>query len=80
MADASFKILIASISEGLIAFNGLLDPPTPPASKGIPSTTYNGLELRFKDPIPLIRTLESSPGAPLFETIETPATFPLINC
>jgi len=39
VADASFKILIASISAGLIAFNGLLDPPTPPASNGIPSTT-----------------------------------------
>ena len=23
------------MSEGLIAFNGLLDPPTPPASKGV---------------------------------------------
>ena len=27
-----------------------------------------------------VKTFESSPGAPLFETIETPATFPLINC
>ena len=68
------------MSAGLIAFSGLLDPPTPPESKGIPSTTYNGLEFKFKEPIPLIRTLESSPGAPLFETIETPATFPLISC
>ena len=60
VAEASFKILIASISAGFIAFNGLLDPPTPPESKGIPSTTYKGLEFKFKEPIPLIRTLESS--------------------
>ena len=80
VAEASFKILIAAISFGLITFKPLLAPPTPPASKGTPSTTYKGFEFKFNDPIPLIKTFESSPGAPLFETIETPATFPLINC
>jgi hypothetical protein len=43
--------------------------------KGIPSTTYKGFEFKFNDPIPLIKTFESSPGAPLFETIETPCYF-----
>ena len=64
----------------MITFKPLLAPPTPPASKGTPSTTYKGFEFKFNDPIPLIKTFESSPGAPLFETIDTPATFPLINC
>ena len=59
-----------------MTFNGFLEPPTPPASNGTPSTTYKGLEFRFKEPIPLIKTLEPAPGAPSLETIDTPATLP----
>ena len=64
------------MSFGLMTFKAFREPPTPPESNGIPSTTYNGFELRFNDPIPRINTLAPSPGAPLLETIETPATFP----
>ena len=76
VADASFKILIDSMSFGFITFKPFLIPPTPPESNGIPSTTYKGLEFKFNEPIPLIKTFDPSPGAPLLVTIETPATFP----
>ena len=79
-AEASFNTLMDSISLELITFNIFLDPPTPPESNGIPSTTYNGLEFRFNDPVPLILIFEPSPGAPPLEVTVTPETFPWINC
>ena len=57
-----------------------LDPPTPPESIGIPSTTYKGFEFRFKEPVPLILIFEPSPGAPPFVVTVTPEIFPWSNC
>ena len=45
-------------------------------SKGIPSTTYNGLLLDAIEPIPRIRTVAEVPGWPLLLVVCTPATLP----
>ena len=63
-----------------MTFKGFLEPPTPPSFKGIPSTTKSGLLERLKDPFPLILITWPSPGAPLADVMDTPATFPLISC
>jgi len=76
VADASFKILILSISLGFKKLSGFFAgfPPRPitfppavvaPPDKGIPSTTNNGLLLDLTELEPLIRILTPAPGAPL---------------
>ena len=80
VADASFKTVILSISAGLIEFKAFLEPPTPPSFNGTPSTTINGEFVKDKDPKPRILMAWPSPGAPLPEVTETPASFPDISC
>ena len=67
-AAASFSTVIVSISCELI------EEISP--SKGIPSTTYNGLLLDAIEPIPRIRTVAEVPGWPLLLVVCTPATLP----
>lgn len=73
VADASFKILMLSISFGFKKFNGFLAglPPTPgtsppatvdPPDNGIPSTTNRGLLFDLTEFVPLIRILIPAPG------------------
>ena len=68
VAVASFKTVIEAISLGSI--------PLKSASKGIPSTTYNGERLEYAEPKPRIRILALLPGCPEVDITCTPATSP----
>ena len=53
---------------------GLIELSDP--SKGMPSTTYNGVAEAFTDPMPRMMTDAASPGWPPPEATCTPATVP----
>ena len=65
---ASFKIVIDSISDGLIEEISPL--------KMAPSTTYKGALSAFTEPKPRIVTLAASTGCQIEEVICTPEVFP----
>ena len=77
--EASFSTVILSISSGLIELKILREPPTPPSFIGTPSITISGLEVKDKEPLPRIRIVCPSPGAPLAEVICTPAILPWMS-
>jgi hypothetical protein len=91
VAEASLRIVIDSISDGLRRLSGLrcndgLNPPTSPPMIprdsvgelliGTPSITYSGSLLALIDVPPRMRTCAPAPGSPLFGVIITPATRP----
>ena len=75
VAEASFRVLILSISLGFRKLSGflLLPPPNaispgagvPPPDRGIPSTTNKGLLLERIELEPLILKAIPAPGSPV---------------
>ena len=80
VADASFKMVIDSISLGLMVFNRFAEPETPFPSTGTPSITINGSLLALSEAPPRIRMRLPPPAAPPPVVIERPATLPTRSC
>jgi hypothetical protein len=87
VADASLRILIDSMSLGLIVTSGLggvvrVRPPLPAAapsmsfSIGKPSITYSGSELPVIDAVPRIRIDTAPPGSADAVVTWTPGDVP----
>src|SRR5690349_21106812 len=84
---ASLRMVIDSISFGLIRLSGLDTPDTAVVpsgffvyAKGTPSITINGSLLALREAPPRMRMVLPLPGAPPFDMIETPGALPAINC
>src|SRR5690625_2231273 len=71
-AEASFKIVMFSISFGLMVLSGFLIPSIPSSSSGRPSTTNKGSLLADSEEPPRIRMVAPAPGAPLFDACGAP--------
>src|SRR5678809_1543464 len=89
-ADASFSTSIEEMSAGLIYVSGFASGVVPRPeltnpglgdlpSRGIPSTTYNGLFPVRIEFVPLIFTIVTAPGCPLLLIICNPETLPINN-
>ena len=87
VAAASFRIVILSISFGLIPamddcfISTMLLASSPRSgmsvpSKGIPSNTHNGSCVPFNEAVPRIRIRAGAPGAPEVVVTATPAICP----
>src|SRR5678815_2883489 len=68
------------MSLGFNKANPLATPDTRELDNGIPSITISGSLLAFNEEPPRIRIVLPEPGAPSFGVMDTPATFPAINC
>ena len=80
VAEASLRILIDSMSFGLMVFNTLADPAIPLPSTGTPSITISGSLLALSDAPLRIRILLPPPAEPPPEVICNPETLPTKNC
>ena len=77
MADASFRTVKDSISDGFIVLSGLLNPSGALLPIITPSITTNGSFLADREEPPRIRIEEEEPGCPVEEATDTPATLPI---
>src|SRR6218665_2907590 len=87
--EASFKMVMLSISLGLRKVSGFLGTEFPPSidaprpallSMGIPSITYKGSLLPRMEEVPRIFMVRAERGSWLLGVMVTPAVLPCNNC